>query len=130
VSGPAAAPSGHSETGPESNLVSSDAATLHEAKATARAHPADPHALEVWARAALRAGDLREARRAASAWAIHDGRFEPRLWIARVLEAAGRRSEARDVMAEWLESHPDAETARIEYDRLSGDPGARSVARR
>jgi serine/threonine-protein kinase len=127
---PAPAASVPSAVAPDSTIASSELPPLHEAKSTARAHPTDPRALELWVRAALRAGDLREARRAASAWALHDGRFEPRLYVARVLEASGRRSEARDAMAEWLESHPDAEGARAEYDRLSGDPGAHSVARR
>jgi hypothetical protein len=130
VSVQAPAAPGPSSGPTDSVLASLDLPPLQEAKSIARAHPTDPRALEVWARAALRAGDLREARRAAGAWALHDGRFEPRLWIAHALEASGRRSEARDVMAEWLESHPDAESARAEYDRLSSDPGARTVAHR
>jgi len=127
---PAPASSSPSAVASDSIVASTDTPALRDAKSLAKAHPTDPRALEAWARSALRAGDLHEARRAASAWALHDGRFEPRLWIARILEASGRRSEARDMMAEWLESHPDAENARAEYDRLSGDPGARSVARR
>ncbi len=129
-SGPLTASSSSSEPASDSSPVSSEVASLREAKAAVRTHPSDPRVLEGWARAALHAGDLREARRAANAWALRDGRLEPRLWIARVLEASGRGSEARDVMAEWLESHPDSETARLEFERLSVDPGARSLAHR
>lgn len=98
---------------------------LHEARALARAHPGDPRALATWAQAALRAGDLREARRAASAWALHDGTVEPRLFMAQVLAASGRRADAVATLNEWLELHPDSTDARSELARLSSaGPGA------
>jgi len=133
LSNPVAAPeppSAPSAPAAEQSSPTPDLPSLREARAVARAHPAEVRALEAWSRAALRAGELREARRAATTWTLHDGRFEPRLFMARVLEASGRRAEARDVMAEWLESHPDADGARSEIDRLSGETGVRSLARR
>jgi serine/threonine protein kinase len=99
--------------------------SLREARAAAHAHPASPRALEALTRAALRAGELREAHRAASAWALHDGTVEPRLAMAEVLEASGRRPEATALLTEWLESHPDATEARAALSRLSGDTLAR-----
>jgi hypothetical protein len=98
---------------------------LREARALAHAHPSSPRALDAWARAALRAGELREAHRAASAWALHDGTVEPRLVMADVLDASGRRGEATALLAEWLESHPDAADARASLERLSNEPIAR-----
>jgi serine/threonine-protein kinase len=103
---------------------------LHEARSAARAHPGDPRALEGWARSALHAGDLREARRAAGAWALHDGTVEPRLAMADILEASGRRSDARAVLQEWLETHPDSADARTALARLSGEGATREIARR
>ena len=73
--------------------------------------PAALRALDAWARAALRAGELREAHRAASAWASSDGTVEPRLVMADVLDASGRRPEATALLTEWLEAHPDAPDA-------------------
>ena len=110
-------------------LVSPSPATapppLREARALARAHPSSPRALDVWARAALRAGELREAYRATSAWALHDGTVEPRLVMADVLDASGRRPEAMALLSEWLESHPDAVDAQTALSRLSGGALAR-----
>ncbi len=99
--------------------------SLREARAAAHAHPSSPRALDAWARAALRAGELHEAHRAASAWALHDGTVEPRLVMAEVLDASGRRTEATALLAEWLESHPDEDDARASLARLSGDAIAR-----
>jgi serine/threonine-protein kinase len=98
-------------------------ASLHDARALARAHPSDPRVLAALAQAALRAGDLREARRAASAWALHDGTVEPRLFMAQVLAASGRRADAVATLTEWLEAHPDSSDARSELARLSGAAG-------
>jgi hypothetical protein len=104
---------------------------LREARSAARAHPGDPRALEGWTRSALHAGDLREARRAAGAWALHDGTVEPRLAMADILDASGRRSDARAVLQEWLETHPDSVDARTALARLSGEgAGTREIARR
>jgi serine/threonine-protein kinase len=94
---------------------------LRDARAAARSHPSDPHALEVWARAALRAGELREARRAVNAWMLRDGTVEPRLVLVAVHDASGHKAEARTVLMEWLESHPDSSDARLELARLGGD---------
>jgi Flp pilus assembly protein TadD len=117
--------------------LASPSLTLRDARAAARARPSDPRALDTWAHAALRAGDLREARRAASAWALHDGTVEPRLLMAEVLDASGRRVDAKAVLAEWLETHPDASEARAALARLAspgapgdGMAGAREIAHR
>jgi eukaryotic-like serine/threonine-protein kinase len=99
--------------------------SLREARAFARMHPSSPAALDAWARAALRAGELREAHRATAAWALHDGTVEPRLVMAEVLDATGRRPEATALLTEWVESHPDAADARAALSRLSSDPVAR-----
>ncbi len=95
--------------------------SLREARAMARAHPNSPRSLDAWARAALRAGELREAHRATSAWQLRDGTVEPRLVMAEVLDASNRRAEAAALLSDWLESHPDAADARAALSRLSGD---------
>ena len=99
--------------------------SLREARAHAHAHPGSLAALDAWARAALRAGDLREAHRAASAWTSRDGTVEPRLVMAEILDASGRRQEATALLTEWLEGHPDALDARAALTRLATDPVAR-----
>jgi eukaryotic-like serine/threonine-protein kinase len=99
--------------------------SLREARAHAHAHPGSAAALDAWARAALRAGDLREAHRAASAWTSRDGTVEPRLLMAEILDASGRRQEATALLTEWLEAHPDALDARAALTRLAADPVAR-----
>jgi hypothetical protein len=99
--------------------------SLREARARAHAHPASLAALDAWARAALRAGELREAHRATSAWESRDSTVEPRLVMADVLDASGRPAEAVALLTEWLETHPDAADARAALSRLSGDAVAR-----
>ena len=99
--------------------------SLREARARAHAHPGSVPALDAWARAALAAGELREAHRATSAWVSKDAALEPRLVMADVLDASGRRPEAEALLTEWLESHPDAADARAALSRLSGDAVAR-----
>jgi serine/threonine-protein kinase len=99
--------------------------SLRDARAAAHAHPSSPRALEAWTRAALRAGELRDAHRAASAWALHDGTVEPRLAMADILDASGRRPEAVALLTEWLEAHPDAADARAALAHFSGDAVAR-----
>jgi len=76
----------------------------------------------------MRAGDLREAHRAASAWVLHDGTAEPRMVMAEVLDASGRRAEATALLQEWIEGHPDAAEVRAELVRIEGGGGAREVA--
>jgi len=95
---------------------------LADARATAREHATDPRALKAWATAAMHAGEMREARRAAEAWAVHDGSVEPRLFLAATLEAGGRKREARAVLEEWLANHPDSAEARRMLSRLGGAP--------
>jgi serine/threonine-protein kinase len=103
---------------------------LREARMAAKSRPGDPRALETWTRSALRAGELREARRAAASWALHDGTVEPRLAQAEILDASGRRTEARTILQEWLESHPESSDARTALARISADVGTSSIARR
>ena len=104
--------------------------SLRDARAAARLHPGDPRALETWARTALRDGDLRAARRAATAWSLHDGTVEPRLVMAEILATGAHPTEARAVLQEWLDVHPDSGDARAALARLSGEGGPREIARR
>ena len=101
---------------------------LRDARMAVRARPGSPRLLEGWTRAAMRAGDLREAHRAASAWVLHDGTAEPRMVMAEVLDASGRRAEATALLQEWIEGHPDAADARAELARLESGGGSREVA--
>jgi serine/threonine-protein kinase len=95
---------------------------LDEARAAAKARTSDPRALKAWATAALQAGETKEARRAAEAWASQDPGAEPRLFLAAALEAAGRRREARAVLDEWLSNHPDSAEAKKMRERLGVSP--------
>jgi serine/threonine protein kinase len=95
---------------------------LTEARAHAKDHATDPRALRAWAIAALQAGEVREARRAAEAWAVHDASAEPRLFLAGALEASNRRREARAVLEEWLANHPDTPEARKMLQHLGASP--------
>jgi serine/threonine-protein kinase len=107
------------------SVAATSTPSLREARAHAHAHPGSPVALDAWARAALRAGELREAHRAASAWTSRDGTVEPRLVMAEILDASGRRQEATALLTEWLQSHPDAQEARAALTRLTSEPVAR-----
>jgi serine/threonine-protein kinase len=95
---------------------------LTEARTQAKDRSTDPRALRAWAVAALQAGEAREARRAAEAWAVHDAGAEPRIFLAGVLEAMSRRREARAVLEEWLANHPDTPEARRMLQRLGASP--------
>ena len=95
---------------------------LEAARAAAKEHPQDPKALKAWATAAMHAGELREARRAAEAWAVRDNTAEPRLFLAAALEQAGRKREARGVLEEWLSNHPDSAEAKRMLSRLGAAP--------
>jgi len=95
---------------------------LTEARAHAKDRAKEPRALKAWAIAAIQAGETREARRAAEAWAVHDPTAEPRLFLASALEASGRRREARAVLEEWLSNHPDTPEARRMMQRLGASP--------
>jgi serine/threonine-protein kinase len=106
-------------------LATTSTPSLREARARAHAHPGSAAALDAWARAALRAGELREAHRAANAWTSRDGTVEPRLVMAEILDASGRRQEATALLTEWLQSHPDAQEARAALTRLTSEPVAR-----
>ena len=109
---------------------------LTDARTYAKDNPEDPQALKVWATAALRAGALREARRAGDAWALRDDSAEPRLFLANVLDAGGHRADAKAMLEEWIELHPDSQEARRLHARLSAEIPApenashRSVAKR
>lgn len=95
---------------------------LSDARAAARDHATEPRALRAWALAAMHAGETREARRAAEAWAVHDNSAEPRLFLAGALESAGRKREARAVLEEWLANHPDSAEAKRMLSRLGASP--------
>jgi serine/threonine-protein kinase len=95
---------------------------LQDARNAAREHSTDVRALRAWAIAALAAGEPREARRAAEAWAARDPSSEARLFLASALEAGGRRREARAVLEEWIQNHPDATEAKKMLQRLGASP--------
>lgn len=104
----------HASEDPKSRLAA--------ARTAARERPTDPKALKALATAALQAGEVREARRAAEAWAVHDGTAEPRLFLAAALEASGRKRDARAVLDEWLANHPDSADAKRMRERLGSSP--------
>ena len=106
-------------------------ARLHEARSAARERPTEPRALKGWATAAMHAGENREARRAAEAWALHDGSAEPRIFLAAALEASGRKREARAVLEEWLANHPESPEAKRMLSRLGAgaEPAIKHGAR-
>ena len=95
-------------------------AKLTDARQAAKEHPTDNVALRTWAMAALSAGETREARRAAEAWALHEQGPEPRLVLAAAYEAANRHREARGVLEDWLSTHPDTPEARRMLQRIGG----------
>lgn len=96
-------------------------AELDTKRHEAETRPNDPRALRAWARAAFRAHETREAQKAAREWAAHDGSPEPRLFLATVLEASGRRTEAKAVLDDLLAKHPDSSDARRMRARLGGE---------
>jgi serine/threonine-protein kinase len=104
------------------------ARALTEARAHTRGAMTDPGALRGWAWAAYHAGELKEARRAAQVWSLHDGTNEPRLFTATVLEASGHRLQAKAVLEEWLQVHPEDDAVKDRLGRLSGDRSARGLA--
>jgi hypothetical protein len=85
---------------------------LHEARDAAKDAMGDARALKAWALAAYKAGALREARRAADTWILVESTPEPHILLAEIMDAMGHRGEARAVLAEVLESHPDSIQAR------------------
>jgi hypothetical protein len=92
--------------------LTKDKQKLLEARTEAETHPEDAHALQAWANAAFKACDYREARRASEAWSLRDGSPEPRIFLATVLDATGKRADARAVLEEVLDLHPDSTEAR------------------
>ena len=104
---------------------------LASARSAARAKPDDAKTMHAWVRAAMRAGELREARRAADTWILHDSSPEPRIVLATVLDASGKRAEARAILEGLLESHPDNEAARKLHAKLGAPlPPPDTAARR
>ncbi len=104
---------------------------LAAARAAARDKADDPKAMRAWVHAALRAGDFRDARRAADTWILHDSSPEPRIALANVLESSGKRSEARAVLEAVLETNPDSDAARKLHAKLGAPlPPADTSARR
>jgi hypothetical protein len=61
-------------------------------------------------------------------WSLHDGTAEPRLFTASVLEASGHRLQAKAVLEEWLQLHPDDDVAKDRLGKLSGERNAKSLA--
>ena len=96
-------------------------AELEQKRREADASPQDPQALKAWAKAAYQARDSKEARRAGRAWAAHDGSPEPRIFLATVLESSGRRTEAKNLLDEYLAKHPDSAEVKRMRARLGGE---------
>ena len=71
---------------------------LVAAREAAKEHMSDARALKSWATAAYESGHPREARHAAEAWALHDDSPEPRIFLAKVLEAGGHHADAQAVL--------------------------------
>ncbi len=108
-----------------------DLAELADARPPAQEHPSDRHALKAWATAASRAGAMREARHAGEAWALKDESAEPRLFLASVLDATGHRSDAKVILEQWLDLHPDsAEAKKVEARFGQSGPRAERVTRK
>jgi serine/threonine-protein kinase len=101
---------------------------LEAARAFAKAHPKDPHGLRLWAIAAEHAGERAEARRAADAWSKAEPTSEPRIFLATLLDESGRHTEARAVLEDWLDDHPESTDARRLYNRMGGSVGAATVS--
>ena len=93
---------------------------LASARQAAAANPHDPQALRAWARAAYVARASREARRAGREWAANDPGPEPRIFLAKVLDASGHGGEAKQILDDWLAKHPDSTEARRLRARLGG----------
>jgi serine/threonine-protein kinase len=104
--------------------------TLRDARESAKDAPGDVRALRAWAMAAYKAGALREARRAADAWILVESTPEPHVLLAEVLDAMGHRGEARAVLAEVLQSHPDSTQARRLASRYGMSTGGESASPR
>ena len=92
--------------------------TLLQARDAAKEHMSDAHALKAWTLAAFDAGRTREARHAAEAWTLHDDTPEPRIYLAKILDASGRRADAEAVLEEVLQTHPDSNEARRLHAKL------------
>ena len=103
---------------------------LVDARSRARTHLTDPALLKAWAWAAYRAGDLKDAKRAAQMWALHDAGVEPKLLYATVLEASGHRTLAKSILDQWVATHPDADEAKELLARLGHPTGKGHLARK
>jgi predicted Zn-dependent protease len=99
-----------------------DTPALAQARDNAKAHPRDAKALRSWTRAALRAKDLLEAKRAADAWASYDPSSEPRIVQAQILDAMGRRQDAKTLLEAYLRKNPHSEDAKRSLGRMETLP--------
>jgi hypothetical protein len=118
----------HSVHGAAGSHPRADDDKLEAARTFAKAHPKDPHGLRLWAIAAEHAGERAEARRAADAWSKAEPTSEPRMFLATLLDESGRHTEARTVLADWLDDHPESTDARRMYNRMGGGLGAATVS--
>lgn len=104
--------------------------SLADARNAAKEAPGSAKALKAWAVAAKEAHSPKEARRAAEAWALHDKGVEPRIFLADLMESAGKKNDARAVLEEWLAFHPDSKEAKRALGKMGGPstaaaPGAK-----
>ncbi len=65
---------------------------------------------------------MREAHHAGEAWALKDESAEPRIFLASVLDATGHHADAKAILEQWLDMHPDAVDARRMEARFAPGP--------
>ncbi len=107
---------------PTNDAPKNDTPALAQAREQAKAHPRDAKALRSWTRAALRAKDLLEAKRAAESWASYDPSSEPRIVQAQILDAMGRRVDAKNLLEAYLRKNPHSEDAKRSLGRMDTLP--------
>ncbi|MBP9113386.1 MAG: protein kinase [Polyangiaceae bacterium] len=117
-------PKGESKSAPKSDVekIETDkvesTSPLADARKKSAAKPSNIEALRSWAEEAMKAGELKEARRAASAWMLHDRTAAPKVFLAEILSKLGRTSDARALLDEVMQSYPDSDSARSLYQKL------------
>jgi len=76
---------------------------------------------------ALKSGDLIAAKRAAEMWLAVEKTIEPRLVLASVLDRTGKKADARALLSEYLQLHPDAADVKELLAKLDQPAGHRAL---